>query len=366
MAPEQATVATTDARADIWAVGVILHQMLFGRLPEKLAPEAERVLLPVSTPARSEKVLLRTLSRDPEARYPDAAALVAALVGGSRHEERRRLAVVAFATATLAIALLVSAAVAGWRLQKAADLWQDPLANARYQRLTDFEGAEHSAAISRDGRFAAFLSSRDGPVSVFLTEIGSGTFRNVTRGHVPEELVNREIRTLEFSPDGGRLFFWVGASDTLKTRAINTWVVPTLAGEPRLSLEGVPEVGWSPDGKRLAYHTTAPGDPIFVKSEGCEAQLLYTAPVPRARPFPDLVAGRIVHLLRAGLSAERDGYLEDPLLGGTARTDHLPQLPGELSDVPGPFDAALSRDRGRTDPAPGSTASMSSGGCRTG
>ncbi len=286
MAPEQATVSSTDARADIWAVGVILHQMLFGRLPEKLAPAAERVLLPVSTPARSGKVLLRTLSRDPEARYPDAAALVAALVGGSRPEERRRLAVVALATATLAIALLVSAAVAGWRLQKAADVWQDPLANARYQRLTDFEGAEHSAAISRDGRFAAFLSSRDGPVSVFLTEIGSGTFRNVTRGHVPEELVNREIRTLEFSPDGGRLFFWVGASDTLKNRAISTWVVPTLAGEPRLSLEGVPEVGWSPDGKRLAYHTTAPGDPMFVKAEGAEAQLLYTAPVPRHAHFP--------------------------------------------------------------------------------
>ncbi len=61
MAPEQAKVVSTDARADIWAVGVILHQMLFGRLPEKLAAEAERVLIPVSTQIRAEKVLLRTL-----------------------------------------------------------------------------------------------------------------------------------------------------------------------------------------------------------------------------------------------------------------------------------------------------------------
>ncbi len=285
MAPEQATISTTDARADIWAVGVILHQMLFGRLPEKLAPEAERVLLPVSTPARAGKVLLRTLSRDPEARYPNAAALVAALVGGSRPEKRRRLALVAFATGAAAIALLVSAAVGVWRFQKVEDGWRDPLANARYERLTDFGGAEHSAAISRDGKFVAFLSSRDGPVSVFLTQIGSGTFRNVTRGHVPEELVNREIRTVEFSPDGGRLFFWVGASDT-KKRMISTWVVPTVGGEPQVSLEDVPEVGWSPDGRRLAYHTTAAGDPMFVKDDDAEARPLYGPRVPNHAHFP--------------------------------------------------------------------------------
>ena len=254
MAPEQAEVATTDARTDIWAVGVILHQMLFGRLPERLAPDAERVSLPAGTSARAQKVLARILCRDPESRYPDAAALVAALAEA--------------------------------RTPQADHFWRDPLANALYQRLTDFEGTEHSAAISRDGKFVAFLSSRDGPVGVFVIQIGTGTFRNVTWDHVPEELVNREVRTIEFSPDGARLFFWVGASDTLNNRAISTWVVPTLGGEPRVALEGVAEPGWSPDGRRLAYHTTAAGDPMFVKAEGAEAQPLYTAPVPQHAHFP--------------------------------------------------------------------------------
>src|SRR5262245_585264 len=152
MAPEQAEGATTDARADIWAVGVILHQMLFGRLPERLAPDAERVPLPAGTSARAQKILARTLCRDPELRYPGAAALVAALAEA--------------------------------RTPQADSFWRDPLTNARYQRLTDFEGTEQSAAISRDGKFVAFLSSRDGPVGVFVTQIGTGTFRNVTRGHV--------------------------------------------------------------------------------------------------------------------------------------------------------------------------------------
>jgi Tol biopolymer transport system component/tRNA A-37 threonylcarbamoyl transferase component Bud32 len=285
MAPEQAEGASTDARADIWAVGVILHQMLFGGLPEKLGPGAERVPPPAGTSGRAEEVLARTLSRDPDARYPDAAALVAALTEAARPATRRRVAPAVFAASTLALAMLVLAAVFLWRLPKPDSAWRNPLANARYQRLTNFEGAEHSAAISRDGRFAAFLSTHDGPVGVFVTEIGTGTFRDVTRGNVPEQLVNREIRTMQFSPDGTQVFFWVGESDTSNDRVISTWEVPTLGGEPRLALEGVPEIAWSADGRRLVYHTKGAGDPAFVKSEGSEAQPLYVAPVPKHAHF---------------------------------------------------------------------------------
>ena len=79
MAPEQSAGARTDARTDVWAVGLILHQLLFGRLPEMLAPEAQAVVPPAGGSLRAEKVLARTLSRDPEARYGNAAALLAAL-----------------------------------------------------------------------------------------------------------------------------------------------------------------------------------------------------------------------------------------------------------------------------------------------
>src|SRR5688572_17449757 len=46
---------------------------------------------------------------------------------------------------------------------------QSPLADAQFVRLTDFEGSEHAAAISDDGRFVAFLSDRDGPMDVWVT-----------------------------------------------------------------------------------------------------------------------------------------------------------------------------------------------------
>ncbi len=84
MAPEQAEGGATDARADIWAVGVILHQMLLGQLPEKLAPGADRVPFPTTVSRAAKQVLARTLCRDPAGRFPDAASLLAALAGAPR------------------------------------------------------------------------------------------------------------------------------------------------------------------------------------------------------------------------------------------------------------------------------------------
>src|SRR5215472_13521126 len=245
MAPEQLLGKATDARTDQFSFCVALYEALYGERPfdassaEALTEEVTKG--EVRPPSKSSRVpswvrqtLLRGLRPNPNERFPAMDALLREL-GRSPRVVRRRVVLVAL---TLAMVVLGLAAVAVARLQKADYFWRNPLANARYQRLTDFEGSEHSGAISRDGKFVAFLSSRDGPVGVFVTQIGTGTFGNVTSGRVPEQLVNREVRTIQFSPDGARLFFWVGASDTLKNRPISTWVVPTLGGEPRVALEG--------------------------------------------------------------------------------------------------------------------------------
>jgi Tol biopolymer transport system component/tRNA A-37 threonylcarbamoyl transferase component Bud32 len=291
MAPEQLLGKATDARTDQFSFCVALYEALYGERPfdgsgvdalthQVTKGEVKEPSKSSRVPSWVRQVLLRGLRPNPKERFPSMDALLREL-GQSPPVARRRVVLVAL---TLAFAVLALAAVAVARLQKADYFWRNPLANARYQNLTEFEGTEHSAAISRDGKFVAFLSSRDGPVGVFVTQIGTGTFRNVTWGRVPEQLILREIRTMEFSPDGARVFFWVGASDTLN-RAISTWVVPTLGGEPHLALEGVAEIGWSPDGRRLVYHTPAPGDPMFVKAEGAEAQPLHAAPVPQHAHF---------------------------------------------------------------------------------
>jgi Tol biopolymer transport system component len=172
-------------------------------------------------------------------------------------------------------------------LQRTEYFWRSPIANARFQTVTDFDGAEQDAAVSRDGHFVAFLSDRDGRMDVWVTQVGSGQFHNLTRGSAPE-LVNPSVRTLGFSPDGSFVTFWTRKQNGSSGDAISIWAVPTLGGQATPYLEGVAEFDWSHDGSRLAYHTPGPGDPLFVTegSRRSEDRPIYTAPAGLHSHFP--------------------------------------------------------------------------------
>jgi hypothetical protein len=160
--------------------------------------------------------------------------------------------------------------------------WRDPIAGVRFQTVSDFAGVEQAAALSADGRFVAFLSDQDGQTDVWITQAGSGQFRNLTRGGFPA-LINQSVRTLGFSPDGSLVTFWARKVDGSSAGEISIWAVPTLGGQPRPYLEGVAEFDWSRDAARLAYHTPGPGDPLFVshgspRPGGRDASLAKFAP----------------------------------------------------------------------------------------
>jgi len=82
MAPEQAKGKAVDRRADIWAFGVVLFEMLAGQrafkgddvsdvLAAVLRQEIDWSALPPSTPANVKRVLARCLERDPKKRLRD-------------------------------------------------------------------------------------------------------------------------------------------------------------------------------------------------------------------------------------------------------------------------------------------------------
>jgi Tol biopolymer transport system component len=133
---------------------------------------------------------------------------------------------------------------------------------------------EQDAAVSRDGHFVAFLSDRDGSMDVWVTQVGSGEFHNLTHGSIPE-LVNPSIRTLGFSPDGSLVTFWVRKPGGSGAGDIGIWAAPTLGGEPRPYFDGVAEFDWSHDGSRLTYHTPGPGDPLFVSDGSVKSENLH-------------------------------------------------------------------------------------------
>ncbi len=84
MAPEQAKGRAVDRRADIWAFGCVLYELLTGRAifarattTETIAAVLERDVdwsrLPASTPGSVRRLLKRCLEKDPRHRWRDAA-----------------------------------------------------------------------------------------------------------------------------------------------------------------------------------------------------------------------------------------------------------------------------------------------------
>ena len=287
MSPEQIRGEALDARSDLFSVGAILYEMLVGKAAFVRATQAETMAavlkefpdLSADVSPGLARIVSRCLEKMPEARFQSARDLAfgldvlsdtGVLAGPQSTTARTRWSWRAFAFAA-AFCLAVGAVVALVRRPPPFD--ENPLASATFTPLTDWDGTEALAEISPDGRFVAFLSDRAGEFDIWLTQVGTGEFRNLTSELPPMSAPGAVLRNFGFTGDGSEIWFSISGRP-----GDRKMLMPLLGGAVRPFLgEGDVTPSWSPDGSRLAYFNNKEhgGDPVFVAERmGADARLL--------------------------------------------------------------------------------------------
>ena len=93
----------------------------------------------------------KALEKDPAKRHQSMPDLIADLKRAQQQttaskSKGRRWRILAL----VSVILIVIVSVLAWRLWEADYFWRNPLAGARTERLTDFQGEELDAAVSPD------------------------------------------------------------------------------------------------------------------------------------------------------------------------------------------------------------------------
>jgi serine/threonine protein kinase/Tol biopolymer transport system component len=291
MSPEQARGLPVDRRTDIWAFGCVLFEMLTGRvafpgdtasdsIAKILEREPDWSALPAATPASIRRLLLRCLAKDPKQRLRDIADVrleidaideVATETEETLRPRRSRTTWVPW----IALAVL-GAAVVAWEARRPATTTEEnPLANATFSRVTNWEGTEEHAEISPDGRWVAFVADRAGQLDVWVSQVGTGTFDNLTADLDPMLTPGNLLRSLGFSGNGSEIWFNPGGNPGLEKV-----LMPLTGGIRRAFLgPGRSAPSWSPDNADLVYlGSSEEGDPLYIADRtGGDARPIHVA-----------------------------------------------------------------------------------------
>ena len=231
MAPEQAKGKAVDKRADIWAFGVVLYEMLAGRdafagetvtdiIAAVVTREPEWTALPAATPVSIRRLLARCLEKNPKRRLrdigevrfeidetiarPSGDALSAESVSGpARLPGTSRAAKLVWAVLGAALGASLAAGLAWsgvWSRARPSEL--GPLRVS----IVHTEGSEVAApAISPDARRVAYRARRgDGMPFLWIRDLASGE---------SQPLAGTEDATMPFwSPDSRDLGFFAGGA----------------------------------------------------------------------------------------------------------------------------------------------------------
>jgi Tol biopolymer transport system component len=281
--------------------------------------------LPAETPLPVRRLLRRALAKNPKQRLKHAGDARLEIDGVGEQPalpapipHGRRLTQWAPWAALVALAMV---AFGLWHTWPAAPD-PNPLADASFTPLTAFDGTEMDAAISPDGNWVAFIADVEGPFHVWLSQIGTGRFRNLT----PDGQDDRNagfLRGVGFSGDGSEISLTGDAGALPKVpeeSPVRLRRMPLMGGTPRAFLPAnTGNVAWSLDRSRLAYHLFNNGDAMFVADgNGGNAQRIFISENGEHNHFPAWSHdGRWIYYTHGQQSLSEFDVWRIPSAGGT-------------------------------------------------
>jgi len=264
MAPEQVRGQTVDARADLFAFGAVLYEMVSGQraFQRDTAADTMTAILtqdppdlvgsrPDLSPAL-DRIIRHCLEKNANERFQsarDVAFAVEALSGATTSSgseviganlaqpaaarPRRRL---------LAAMLLIAALAAAWWLGRASHTTEQP-AWSQFTQLTDASGVETGPTISPDGSTIAYASHAKGSWDIYVQRVG-GRNPIVVAGDP-----NKDEVWPAFSPDGKQIAFNQGGGKG------GIFVVGATGESVRRLTDAGANPAWSPDGQHIVFST---------------------------------------------------------------------------------------------------------------
>ena len=223
MSPEQARGEQVDRRSDLFAVGLVLYEMLAGKLPFQGRTSAERTTallrdepaaLPANIPglpAGIDRVIARCLKKTPDERFQSADELLRALDTGSQGAGPKGPAY-KYAAYKYAAAVLLLVGGSFGALMLLSDKSAPPATRSTFgtPRVTPFlatDALEKDPAWSPTGNLIAYVSDAAGNDDIWVCDPSGSNPINLTAASPGADAMPA------WSTDGARIAFFSDRDD---------------------------------------------------------------------------------------------------------------------------------------------------------